>query len=377
MSISTVLFLLFAGLASLASADFDRASATPDESPWLDNLAGKPVAAHHTQQEDDYALASRLAGGFHESDYEPPFDDGEPSTITLNNSAFLSNFTARGGVRQIDFVAKHGRIYANGQLFDLKGVNWFGSESRVGPPGGLNHHTIGWYVDFLARHHFNAIRLLFNHESILADAVVEPSELLRAPELRGKTYLTMFQLLARAAAKRGILVMMACHRLHPAAWPGHGLWYDPEGPITEEVVLRSWCATRTASHERMAVRLPSKARGCCPYPSCRCVLSSACCRLPCTGCQQRHLPRPLSWIATRRGRSQCASGFANSPAPPTPCRILTGTRSPRRSATSGTSLLSTCRTSRMPRAGASARRRIGTSAPLASDSTSTRSAAAG
>jgi len=34
--------------------------------------------------------------------------------------------------------------------------------------------------------------------------------------------------------------------LHPAAWPGHGLWYDPEGPITEEVVLRSWDKIATA-----------------------------------------------------------------------------------------------------------------------------------
>ena len=30
----------------------------------------------------------------------------------------------------------------------------------------------------------------------------------------------------KRAADRGILVMLACHRLTPQAWPGTGLWYD-------------------------------------------------------------------------------------------------------------------------------------------------------
>ena len=150
------------------------------------------------------------------------------------------------GLHYIDFVAKHGRLYANGEPFFLKGVNWFGSESRVGPPGGLNIHSISWYMDFLARHGFNAIRLLFNHESILSNALVETSELLAAPELKGANYLAMFGRIAREAARRGLLVMLACHRIHPSAWPGDGLWYDRSGPITEASVLQSWDAIAAA-----------------------------------------------------------------------------------------------------------------------------------
>ena len=47
-----------------------------------------------------------------------------------------------------------------------------------------------------------------------------------APELAHLSYLDMFARLAEVGAEYGILVMMACHRLAPAAWPGDGLWYD-------------------------------------------------------------------------------------------------------------------------------------------------------
>ena len=30
--------------------------------------------------------------------------------------------------------------------FHVKGANWFGSEAFNGPPGGLDHHSIRWYM---------------------------------------------------------------------------------------------------------------------------------------------------------------------------------------------------------------------------------------
>ena len=50
----------------------------------------------------------------------------------------------------------------------------------------------------------------------------------------------MFQLLAREAAKHGILVMIACHRISPEAWPGAGLWYDLDLGYPEARVMESW-----------------------------------------------------------------------------------------------------------------------------------------
>ena len=49
----------------------------------------------------------------------------------------------------------------------------FGSEAYNGPPGGLAAHDIEWYVDFLARHKFNAILLLFTHEYVLKNDITE------------------------------------------------------------------------------------------------------------------------------------------------------------------------------------------------------------
>lgn len=139
-----------------------------------------------------------------------------------------------------------GELYANGRRLYIKGVNWFGSEGRAGPPLGLDKHKIGWYMKFLQSHGFNAIRFLFNHQSILDDATLDPPDTVtygadapwEAPELTAYKYLDMFAKLAEVAAEYGILVMMACHRLKPKAWPGDGLWYD--AVVTEERVLESW-----------------------------------------------------------------------------------------------------------------------------------------
>ena len=59
-----------------------------------------------------------------------------------------------------------------------------------------------------------------------------------APELEKFKYLDMFLKLAEVGAEYGILVMMACHRLNPGAWPGKGLWFDDV--TTESRVLESW-----------------------------------------------------------------------------------------------------------------------------------------
>ena len=139
-----------------------------------------------------------------------------------------------------------GVLYANGEPLSLKGVNWFGSENRMGPPLGLDKHDIGWYMTFLRDNGFNAIRLLFNHEGILTNATLEPPDEAKygagapweAPELQEYGYLEMFARLAEVAAEHGILILMACHRLRPDAWPGDGLWYDEA--LTEARVLESW-----------------------------------------------------------------------------------------------------------------------------------------
>ena len=40
----------------------------------------------------------------------------------------------------IEFRGEKGQILANGKKFYIKGVNWFGTEGRAGPPLGLDVH---------------------------------------------------------------------------------------------------------------------------------------------------------------------------------------------------------------------------------------------
>ena len=153
-----------------------------------------------------------------------------------------------GGVAngELHIVATGSKLFANGVELRIKGVNWFGSEGRSGPPLGLDKHEIKWYMKFLQDHNFNAVRLLFNHETILKDKTLEPpNEAIygvgapwEAPELENFKYIDMFGRIAEVAAEYGIVVMIACHRLNPAAWPGDGKWFDTT--ITEEKVKESW-----------------------------------------------------------------------------------------------------------------------------------------
>ena len=93
-------------------------------------------------------------------------------------------------------------------------------------------------MDFLKRNRFNAIRLLFNHDYVMKNDIVHAPE--EATVLFQTRYIDMFLVLAREAAARGILVMVACHRIKHDAWPGAGLWYDESLGFPEARVLESW-----------------------------------------------------------------------------------------------------------------------------------------
>ena len=177
----------------------------------------------------------------------------------------------------IHFEGRGGLLYGNDQQFHIKGVNWFGSENRAGPPLGLDKHPISWYMQWLKDNKFNAIRLLFNHQMILSDEPLEPPNEdvygvgapWEAPELAHFRYLEMFDKIAEVASDFGILILMAAHRLGPNDWPGNGLWYN--GRITEDIVLQSW----TKISERLCGRWNVFAGTQRPQPSLCCFLSSS------------------------------------------------------------------------------------------------------
>ena len=102
-------------------------------------------------------------------------DEGGPTTLIVG--ATPEQLGGVGGMYiddtladedQVDFITFEGRgdgiLYGNGVPFALKGINWFGSEGRVGnpshvgPPGGLDAHSADWYFSFLKEQGFNAVR---------------------------------------------------------------------------------------------------------------------------------------------------------------------------------------------------------------------------
>ena len=135
-----------------------------------------------------------------------------------------------------------GQIHIGGLPFHLKGVTWRGTEGALMAPDGLRFHTVDHYLAFLQAHGFNALRLPFDHDRVLKNSILQDSGALEhAPELIGLPYTHVLREVAKTAARRGILVVLACERLTAGASPGQpgsGMWYN--GEVSEELTLRSW-----------------------------------------------------------------------------------------------------------------------------------------
>ena len=76
-------------------------------------------------------------------------EKGEPDTVDLPSN-----------VEPLAFAAHTGKVFANGVPFSIKGLNWYGSEGRAGPPSGLAEHSVGWYIRFIARNDFQELLTL-------------------------------------------------------------------------------------------------------------------------------------------------------------------------------------------------------------------------
>ena len=146
----------------------------------------------------------------------------------------------------INFRGEDGSLTANCEPFSFKGLNWYGSEGVNGVLEGLNHFTMSYYFEFMRKHRFNAMRFLFNHQSVLNNAPIPTTIInpIKNPDLismetgHGVPYIEMIKVTARTAARSNILVVIAAHRLTPNGWPGNGLWYSDEVP--ESRVKESW-----------------------------------------------------------------------------------------------------------------------------------------
>ena len=146
--------------------------------------------------------------------------------------------------RVIDFYGRDGRLYANGKEFKVKGLNWFGQESKKRVPYGLWERPLTELLDFVAANDFNTLRFFVSMQNV-AENLPTPQhfDAEDSPDLVGTNFIGMVQAIARRAAERGILLVLVNHQLrngYPDDWPGKwdGRLFDDE--FSERRVLQIW-----------------------------------------------------------------------------------------------------------------------------------------
>ena len=147
----------------------------------------------------------------------------------------------------LDLIASEGVLSIGGNpnaTFVFKGVTWHGTDLGPMVPSGLRVHSLDHYLAFLQSWGFNSIRLPFDHERVIKNAIVKDDladELLFAPELLALPYSHVLLAVAKAAARRGMLVVLACAKNSLATPPGaKGAGHWVSDAVSEELAMRSW-----------------------------------------------------------------------------------------------------------------------------------------
>eukprot|EP00965_Chrysotila_dentata_P046444 1543358-Pleurochrysis_carterae.AAC.7 len=95
------------------------------------------------------------------------------ASLAAGKSAEYNNKGRSLKAMPIVFDAVDGELRANGEPFIVRGLNWFGSEGELGVPYGLKERASEDLLDFVARSGFNALRILFNWESVTQNREVD------------------------------------------------------------------------------------------------------------------------------------------------------------------------------------------------------------
>jgi len=139
----------------------------------------------------------------------------------------------------LDFTTTQGRLYANGALFNLKGVSWFGFDTSNNVVHGLWAQDYRFLLQFVKNNSFNAIRIPFYLELMLNDA--KPSSInfyQMNQDLEGLSSLQVLDKIIAAAADIGLLIMLDLHSFQAGTFMQDSLWYDATHP--ESRVFSTW-----------------------------------------------------------------------------------------------------------------------------------------
>lgn len=141
---------------------------------------------------------------------------------------------------QVEWTSENGNVLLNGQIFHIKGVNWFGLETPGAKLLGLNQRSMGDLLDWLQAEGFNALRVplsvqwALNPEAIPKDQNFHKED----DELRGKPWGAMLAKLIRESAKRGIVLMLDLHTISAGDNLSTKLWYNEHYSVCD--FRRAW-----------------------------------------------------------------------------------------------------------------------------------------
>ena len=68
-----------------------------------------------------------------------------------------------------EFFSRDGALFIDDEPLKLRGVNWFGFGTKQGVFSGLYAQPVSWFLDFLERREFNAVRVPLDLDLILND----------------------------------------------------------------------------------------------------------------------------------------------------------------------------------------------------------------
>lgn len=112
------------------------------------------------------------------------------------------------------FSENHSILYKN-QIYNIRGVNWFGTETKCNIVHGLWMHPLSYYLDFLETNGINSIRIPFSFEvANNLDQLAEPSCITAEPLFKDKTVREMINILFQETKKRSISILLDFHTIN-------------------------------------------------------------------------------------------------------------------------------------------------------------------
>lgn len=117
--------------------------------------------------------------------------------------------------QQHRWTSEDGNVLLNGQVFHIKGANWFGLETAGANLLGLPRISMGDMLDWLVKEDFNALRIPLSVQWALDfDHIPNSQDFLEADaDLRGKPWVMVLDKLISESAKRGIVIMLDMHTI--------------------------------------------------------------------------------------------------------------------------------------------------------------------